>query len=82
MSEILFYFLSIIIEPQQQQQHMTSFFIFMVQHISIVLTDTVISVSPFLVVRYVLYVSLDVAYYRPELSNMQPQNAHFGIAVL
>ena len=69
-------------EPQQQQQHMASFSIFMVQHISIVLTDTVILVSHFLVTWYVLYVSLDVAYYRPELSNMQPPNADFGIAVL
>ena len=78
----LFYFLSVCMEPQQQQQHITSFSIFMLQHIFAVLIDTVILVSPFLVTRYVLYISLDVAYYKTELHHMQPLNSVLGIAVL
>ena len=68
-------------KPQQQQQHMTSFSMFMLQHILVVLTDTVILVSPFIVSWYVLYVSFDVAYYKTEFLQMQPLNANLGIAV-
>ena len=68
-------------KPQQQQQHMTSFSMFMLQHILVVLTDTVILVSPFLVSWYVLYVFFDVAYYKTEFLQMQSLNTNLGIAV-